>query len=105
VKIQNEKQVLDAAVRDCQGRRLGRVAAVDCAPDLYTAAWMLLRLPGWRRRWRAMPASGAGWRAGEPVSVAYRREVVLQSPTLSRQTRRIGLVRRELEAFYQVMSS
>jgi hypothetical protein len=101
VKIQGEKQVLDCAVRDGEGRRLDRVVRVERAPDPYTAAGLLLRLPGWRRRLRAVPASGAGWQAGGPLSGPYRRTTVLQSPPPSKDAQRSGFVRRELDAFYQ----
>jgi hypothetical protein len=105
VRIQGERQVLDWPVRDGAGRRLGRVVGVECDPDPYTAAWLLLRLPGWPRRLRAVPASGANWQPGGPLSVAYRREVVLASPAPSRHAQRTGFVGRELEQFYRSAGS
>jgi len=57
VKIQGESQVLGLPASDCDGRRLGRIVAVDCAPqDSYTAVWFVLRLRGWRRGLRAVPS-------------------------------------------------
>jgi hypothetical protein len=100
VKIQGEACVLGTAVRDGEGRRLGRVVAVDCAPDPYTVAWFVLRLPGWRRQLRAVPAFGASWLAQGVLCVPYRRELVADSPVLHEDGADLGLLRNELEAFY-----
>ena len=62
MKIQGESQVLGLPVSNRDGRRLGRIVAVDCAPqDSYTAVWFVLRLRGWRRGLRAVPAEHARW--------------------------------------------
>jgi hypothetical protein len=83
VKIQGDSQVLDLPVVDVEGRRVGRVAAVDCAPDPYTAVWFVLRLHGWRRQLRAVPAQHAQWGTGAELQVPYRREQGYASPVLS----------------------
>jgi len=81
VKIQGENQLLGLPVADCNGRRLGRILAVDCAPeDSYTAVWFVLRLRGWRRGLRAVPAERARWSAERGLDVPVRREAVLASP-------------------------
>jgi hypothetical protein len=100
VKIQGEAQVVGRLVRDCDGRSLGRVVAVECAPDPYTATWFVLRLPGWRRQLRAVPASRAAWHGAGTLSVPCPRAVVVQSPPLSRDELRSGLVRGDLEAHF-----
>jgi hypothetical protein len=83
VKIQGESQVLGMPVVDVEGRRLGRIAVVDCAPDPYTAVWFVLRLHGWRHQLRAVPAQHAQWGTGADLQVPYRREQVYASPVLS----------------------
>jgi hypothetical protein len=84
VKIQGEGQVLGLPVADVDGRRLGRIVAVDCAPqDSYMAVWFVLRLRGWRRALRAVPAQRARWYTGGGLEVPVRREVVFASPALA----------------------
>jgi hypothetical protein len=81
VKIQGESQVLGLPIADRDGRRLGRIVAVDCAPqDPYTAMWFVVRIGGWRHGLRAVPAEHAAWYAGGGLDVPVRREVVLASP-------------------------
>jgi hypothetical protein len=82
VKIQGETQLLHRPVIDVRGRRLGRVLWVNCAPDSYTAAWLVLRVPGWPRRLRAVPADRAQWSGGHALQVPYARHQVLASPPL-----------------------
>lgn len=105
VKIQSETQVLGRPVRDGQGRRLGRVVAVDCAPDPYTAAWFLLHLSGWRRQLRAVPACSASWDKHGALAVPYPRQVVEQSPQRSRDGQGAAFVAGELEAFYAAVAA
>jgi hypothetical protein len=82
VKIQSESQLLQLAVADADCRCLGRVVAVDCSPDPHTAAWFVLRLPGWPRRLRAVLAQHA--QAPAPACrVPYHRAQVLASPALT----------------------
>ena len=100
MKIQGENQVLGMPVSDTDGRRLGRVVALDCAPDPYTAAWFVLRLRGWRRRLRAVPAQHAQWGCGVELRVPYRRDQVLASPALAAEQRDAAGSHREVEAFY-----
>jgi hypothetical protein len=80
VKLQGKEQVLGRLVRDSDGRRLGRVVGVRCAPDPYTAAGFLVALTGCRRRLRAVPAAAAQWGELGALGVPYRRDQILQSP-------------------------
>lgn len=82
MKIQDERQLLGAAIRDVGGRRVGRVVAVQCAPDPYTAAWLVLRLRGRRRRCRAIPGSALRWLGQDGLCVPFRRDLVANSPAL-----------------------
>jgi hypothetical protein len=84
VKIQERTRLLGVSVVDEDGRRLGRVAAAYCSPDLGAVVWFVLRLPGFRRRWRAVPARGAHPNDAEGASlwVPYRRVRVLASPVV-----------------------
>jgi membrane-associated protein len=78
VKIQGESQVLGQPIRDSDGRRFGRIMAVDCSPeDPYTAALFMLRLRGLRRRLRAVPAQQARWHAAGGLQVPLRRWVLV----------------------------
>lgn len=90
VKIQGREQVLGALAFDSDGRRVGRVFAVHCAPDPYTAVWFVVqvtgmvpgRVAGRRRRLRAVPAEAAKWAEGGGVWMPYEREQILRSPPL-----------------------
>lgn len=105
MKIQGEKQILHCTVRDSRGRRLGRVVSLDCAPDPYTARWLVLRLPGWREQLRAVPAAQAEWQAGGPLTVPYRRDDVARSAPLARDGLRSAVVHGGLEAFHAALGS
>jgi hypothetical protein len=86
VKIQGKDQLRGMVATDERGRRLGRVVAVGCGDDPYTAEWFALRLRGWRRRVRAVPAGCAHWSAhgsGGGVQVPYSQAQILTSPALS----------------------
>jgi hypothetical protein len=84
VKIQGESQVFGQPIRDIDGRRFGRIVAVDCSPeDPYTATLFMVRLRGLRRRLRAVPAQQAQWHAAGGLQVPLRRDVLLGSPDLS----------------------
>lgn len=109
VKIQGETQVLGVPLCDAAGRRIGRVVAVACAPDPYSAAWFVVRLRGWHRQVRAVPAGRAEWTGSGALGVPYRRADVLASPVLPGRVLvspgRPGRVlddaaRRRLETFY-----
>ena len=68
MKIQGESQVVGLPVADTDGRRLGRNAAVDYTPqDPHAAAWFVVRLHGWRRGLRAVPAERSGLSFGRVV--------------------------------------
>jgi hypothetical protein len=89
-------------VVDQDGYPLGRIAAAYCTPDPLTAVWFVLRLPGLRRRWRAVPARWAQWndftRTG--LCVPYRREHVLASPVVDENSLDAAHYRGEVEVFY-----
>jgi hypothetical protein len=101
VKVQGREQVLGQPVRDSDGRRLGRVVGVQCAPDPYTVVWFLVALTGWRRRVRAVPAAAARWSEYGAVDVPFRRDQVLQSPAPAAD-HPVGadFVRDDLQAYY-----
>jgi hypothetical protein len=101
VKVQGREQVLGKLVRDSDGRRLGRVVGVQCAPDPYTVVWFLVALTGWRRSLRAVPAAAARWGELGALRVPYRRDQVLRSPAPAAD-HPVGadFVRDELRAYY-----
>jgi hypothetical protein len=92
--------VLGLPVADMEGRHLGRVVAVDCAPDPYSVAWFVVRLWGWRRHVRAVPARRAVWLPLGGLGVPYLRPDVLASPALSEDGLHDLACRRAIEAFY-----
>ena len=100
MKIQGESQVLGMPVADVDDRRLGHIVAVDCTPDPYNAAWFVVRLHGWRRGLRAVPAHDADWSTGAGLRVSYRRAQILASPTPSKDGAQDLACRRAIEAFY-----
>lgn len=104
MRIQEQTRLLGVAVVDEDGRRLGRVAAAYCSPDLGAVVWFVLRLPGFRRRWRAVPARGAHWNnaAGMSLWVPYRRERVLASPVVDEDSLDTARGRGDVEAFYAI---
>jgi hypothetical protein len=100
LKVQGEAQLLNVPVADSGGRRLGRVVAVHCSPDPYTAAWLIVRLRGLRRQLRAVPARDSHCTPTGELMVPYRRADVYASPALS-SAALAGTVRRAaVEAFY-----
>ncbi len=100
MKIQDASQVLGMPVADVEGRGLGRVVAVDCTSDPYTAAWFVVGLGGWRLRLRAVPAEDADWSNGAGLRVPYRRAQIFASPTPSEDGAQNLACRRAIEAFY-----
>lgn len=102
MEIEWESRLLGVRVVDRDGHRLGRIAAAYYIPNPFTAVWFVLRLPGLRGRWRAVPARRAFWTdsAQTSVCVPYRRELVLASPVVDENS--LDAVRRrgEVELFY-----
>lgn len=74
MKIQSKTQALGRPVRNGRGRRLGRVAAVDCAP--------------------------ASWDPHGALMVPHHRQVVEQSPQRSRDGQHPAFAASKLEAYY-----
>lgn len=100
MNINDEVPVRGRTVRDCAGRRLGRIVVVDYAATGKSEAWYLLRLTGWRWQLRAVPAASAGRGKRRTIQLAFARAAVLRSPQRSQQGRRHGFDRRPLQAFY-----
>jgi len=102
VKIQGSEQVAGRLVRDGDGRRLGRVIGIECAPDPYTVAWLLVALTGpGRKRLRAVPARAARSDDRGVVYVPFRRGQVLRSPVPARPgPGRADFVDDEVDAYY-----
>jgi hypothetical protein len=99
VKIQSAAQLLGVSPSDVAGRRLGRIAAVLCAPDPYSTAWSVVRVFGWRRL-RAVPAAEAEWEARGGVVVPYRRAQLRRSPCLPPAAAAATSVPGDVERFY-----
>jgi len=100
VNIHDELPVRGRLVRDYAGHRLGRIVEIDYAATGTSEAWYLLRLTGWLREFRAVPAISARRGKRRSVQMAFTRAAVLGSPQLSRQGHRHGVNRSELHAFY-----
>jgi hypothetical protein len=102
VKIEWETHLFGMPVVDQDGHRLGRIAAAYCTPDPDTAVWFVVRLPGLRGRWRAVPAQQAHWddSVRTSVCVPYRRELVLASPVVDENSLDTAGCRDEVELFY-----
>ncbi len=103
MKIQGEGQLLGIPVVDRDGRRVGRVLAAYCAPDRYSLVWLVLRLPGLRRRVRAVPSVHAQWRdSADGLEVPYRLEEIRDSPAVDENSLDSSAVREAVAAFYAV---
>ncbi len=104
MRIEPGTPVLGLRVVDPDGRRLGRLAAAYCTPDPLTAVWLVVRLPGVPRRWRAVPARDAVWHdpAQTTVRVAYPRPRVLASPPVDEDRMDTAAGRAPAERFYAI---
>jgi hypothetical protein len=102
VNIQWETQLLGMPVLDVDGRRLGRVGAAYWLPDPLRVVWFVVRLPGVRRRRRAVPAERAQWdtKAEIDLRVPYRHEQMLASPVVDEDSLGSASCRGEVEVFY-----
>jgi hypothetical protein len=100
VNIHDEAPVRGRTVRDCAGHRLGRVVEIAYAATGTSEASYLLRLTGWWREYRAVPAASARRGTRRSLQLAFTRAAVLASPQLSRGGCRHGVSRRELHAVY-----
>jgi hypothetical protein len=65
--------------------------------------WLVVRLPGLSRRWRAIPARDARWADATQVRlrVTYRRADVLASPEVTTETLDSSAGRDRVKQFYQ----
>lgn len=71
----------DRRIDDCQGRRLGTLAAVYEDPATRAPAWFLVRLGRYSARYvLTPPADVLGWR--DRVSLPWERERIESSPPL-----------------------
>lgn len=100
MKVQNREQILGWPVRGSDGRRLGRVHAVKCAPDRYTLAWLLIRRGAWRRDLRAVPATRVEVDDSGALQVPYRHDQVAHAPELPAKTPIDPATWTEIESFY-----
>lgn len=100
MNLHDEQPVRGRTVRDSTGRRLGRMLAVDYAATGTSEAWYLLRLTGWPRQLRAVPAASVRRGRRRSLQMALTRATVLRSPQLSHHSRRHGVSCGELQSFY-----
>ena len=102
MEIEWGEDLLGLRVIDTDGRPLGRVAAAYCSPDPLTVVWLVVRVPGLRRRYRAVPAFGARWddHARTVLHVCHSRAQVLSSPVADEDSLDTMLGRGRFEEFY-----
>lgn len=102
LRIEADPCLLGVRVVDIDGRRLGRLVAAYCTADPYMVAWVVVRLPGLRRHWRAVPAREAGWGDDTQTNlrVAHRRVQVLSSPAVDEDSLDTALGRARVARFY-----
>jgi hypothetical protein len=107
MQMEPGEQLLGVRVVDIGGNRLGRLAAAYCTPDPLVAVWLILRLTGVRRRWRAVPAQQARWTDATQtiLRVGYPRSQVLSSPAVDENSLDTAAGRVPLEHFYQPPAS
>lgn len=103
MNIHDKLSMLGPTVSDCAGRRLARIVKIGYAATTtskaWSKAWHLLRLTGWRREFRAVPAISPRRGNRRSVHRAFTRAAVLGSRQRSRQGRRHGVSWLELNAF------
>ena len=100
MKIQDETQVVGRPVHDLQGRRLGRAVSVHCAPDPYTVEWLLVRLRGWGRSLRVVPAASMSLDEGGVLTVPFTREIVRGSPAQTDRRDGSGFIAHDMDLYY-----
>jgi len=104
VNVQWDTELVGRPVVDEDGHRLGRVTTAygTCTPDLYSVVWLVVRLPGIRRRWRAIPATEACWDdAGQTrLWVPYQRAQIQASPAVDHNALDDAARRNDVEQFY-----
>ena len=91
---------------DTDGRPLGRVAAAYCSPHPLRVVWLVVRVPGLRRRCRAVPATSACWHdhARTALRVGHSRAQVLSSPVADVESLDTMHGRARFEEFYGLAS-
>jgi hypothetical protein len=103
MRIEDGIDLLGVRVIDSDGRRLGRVATAYCTADPLAVVWLVVRLPGLSRRWRAIPAQDACWTDAthRRLGVTYQRAEVLASPDVTTDSLDFSAGRAPVERFYQ----
>ena len=103
MRIEPGRWLLGVRVVDADGLRLGRVAAAYCTADPYAVVWVVVRLPGLRRRWRAVPADEACWADATQtrLRLVHRRVRVRASPAVDVDTLDSSAGRARVQRFYQ----
>jgi hypothetical protein len=82
VKIQSVGHLIGRPASSQDGHQLGRIVAVDCAPDdPYDAMWFVIRRGRLRAHLRAVPTEEASW-GSDGLVVAFTRGMVMHSPAL-----------------------
>jgi hypothetical protein len=104
VEIKWGDEVLGLRVIDSDGRPLGRVGTAYCSSKPLALVWLVVRVSGLRRRFRAVPAFGACWNdhAGRVLRVRHRRSQVLASPIADDESLDTAHGRTRFEQFYAV---
>jgi hypothetical protein len=104
--LEERTELLGVRVVDAEGLRLGRLVTAYYTADPFAVVWLVVRLPGLSRRWRAVPAKDAGWADATQLRlrVAHRRAEVLASPAVDTNSMDTGPGRVPVERFYQSSS-
>ena len=79
-RCSSNSDLLDWRVDDCEGRRIGTLAAVY-EDDEGTTAWFLVRLGSFSRRYVMVPPADVLVARGR-VWLPYRRETIERAPVL-----------------------
>jgi hypothetical protein len=103
MRMEEGIELLGVRVVDADGHRLGRLASAYCTVDPSAVVWLVVRLPGLSRRWRAIPAADASWADATQIrlQVTWKRTEVLASPEVDADSLDSSAMRGLVERFYQ----